>query len=350
MASAVVAGGLAGYGLAAILVAWRGFRRGLADRWSTLVCGVALLACALAVLRWGAAIVPAPFGTLAVVALAFGVSYAVLFVALRLQEAIDRSRTMVERLFVVPRPDLPHEERRKLPHLAMGVNALLYVGGGHAVLVLAAFAAPAPPYHPETWGNLIVARDAPWHLGGEAVLLCALLLLILILAPIELLRLAFPDLAYPWKRIIVPLLRTREAGLLGGHLHMAVGVALAALILARDPNDWDVAAYATMAVILVAVIADAVSALVGTRFGRSKWPHNANKSFAGSIGGTAAALLLAAPFVGWPLAAATAVWFLVVDVAAPVPIAISDNLLNPIGLAAIYTMLPGMIDPLVTLP
>ncbi|MES2155737.1 MAG: hypothetical protein V4510_11430 [bacterium] len=347
-ASALVAGGLAGYGLAAAAVAARGFRRGLADCWSTLACGITLLGCAAAMLRWGPALVPAPFGTFAVLAMAFGVLYAVLFVALRLQVAVDWTHTIVQRTFRVPIPDLAHEERRKLPHLAMGLNSLVPLGLGHAVLVVAAAAAPVVAMPGETWGNLLVARAASWHAGGEVVLFCSLLLLILVLAPIELLRLAFPGLAYPWKRIIEPLLRAREAGLFGGHLHMAAGVTFAALVLARR-GDLDRAAWPTLAVILVAVFADAASALVGMRIGRTKWRHNANKSHAGTVGGTVAAFALATPLVGIPLGLATAAWFLVVDVAAPVPVAISDNLLNPIGLAALYVWGADLVQPMVGL-
>ncbi len=349
-AAALIAGGLAAYGLAGFGVAWKGFRDRLVDRWSTLACSVALLACGWAMLQWGAEMVPAPFGTLAVVALALGLVCAVLFVALRMQEGLDLVRAYAERMWKVPTPDLPHEERRKLPHLAMGIFALILLGLGHATLVLVT--APAPPgaVSPgEGWGNVVAARDASWHDGGIAVALTMLLSLVLVLAPVELLRLAFPQVAYPWKRIIEPLLRPREAGLLGGHLHMAVGVTLAALILARNPQWADLAA-ALLAVILVAVFADAASAIIGIRFGRKKWPHNSNKSYAGTIGGTAAALLLAVPVVGFPLGFATAAWFLIVDVGAPVPVPISDNLLNPIGLAVMYAAVPAWVAPLIRLP
>lgn len=350
VASGLVAGGLAAYGLAATVVAARGFRRALADRWSTLACGVVLLACAVAMLRWGAAIVPAPFGPFALAALVVGTCYATLFARLRIQAAMDWSRAGLDRMIRMPRPDLPHEERRKLPHLAMGLHALAYVGAGHAVLVVAALVAAPVGMPDEAWTNLLAVRDAPWAVGGEAVQLSALLVLVLILAPIELVRLASPESSYPWKRIIAPLLRPREEGLLGGHLHMAAGVLFAALLLGRDPAHWDTAATATMAVILVAVFADAVSAIVGLRLGRTKWRHNPGKSHVGTIGGTTAAFMLALPFVGLPLAAATAAWFLAVDLAAPVPIPISDNLLNPIGLAVIYVAWPDLVRPFVGLP
>jgi dolichol kinase len=102
--------------------------------------------------------------------------------------------------------------------------------------------------------------------------------------------------------------------------------------------------------ILVTVLADAASAIVGLRWGRRKWPHNAGKSLVGTAAGTAAALAFGALFLGWPLGLLTAAWFLVVDVAAPVPVPVSDNLLNPIGLAALYTALAPRLHPIVALP
>lgn len=345
-AAALVAAGLAAYGLAALGVAARGLRRRYEDAWSTAACGVALLCTAIVVLRHGATILPSPLGALAAASLAGGLVAPVLFVALRAQQGLDKLR------FHSPIPDLPPEERRKVPHLAMGGYAMFYVFLGHVLLIVLVAVLPAATdassrWWSDAWSNLLTMRDAPWHIAGVPTGLAGLLLLVFVLAPIELVRLAFPSSKYPWKRVIESRLRAREFGLFGGHMHMAAGATAAAAILAIQP-DWSRAAMATFAALLVAVFADALSAIVGIRFGRRKLPHNPRKSYAGTIAGTVAALALAIPLVGIPMALLTAAYFLVVDVAAPVPVAVSDNLLIPIGLALLYMALG--IAPLVHLP
>lgn len=347
-AAALVAAGLAVYTAGTLTVAVRGLRKGLPDRWSTLACAGALAALAWLMLTQGAATVPEPFGTLAAAALAVGLAYPPLYVGFGAQRAVDAARTAVLRLVKTPVPDLPQEERRKVPHVAMGAYVLPYLGLGHAVALLGVAVGPAI-LSAAAARNAALAAAAPWHEAGIVAGLALLLLLVFVLLPVELVRLAFPATPYPWKRVIEPLLRPREAGLVGGHVHMAVGAALAALVLAtRLPGH--AAAAATVTVLGVAVFADALSAIVGIRFGRTKWGHNANKSHIGTLAGTLAAFAIAVPFVGWPLAALAAAWFLLVDVAAPVPVPISDNLLNPIGLALLFAALPDLVAPLLHLP
>jgi dolichol kinase len=95
----------------------------------------------------------------------------------------------------------------------------------------------------------------------------------------------------------------------------------------------------------VSVFADAASALVGIRWGHSKWPHNAGKSYLGSLGGTGVAVLVAFPFVGlWGALAAAGV-FLLMDLVGPIPVPVSDNLLNPLGLTALFLAFPDLVRP-----
>ena len=103
---------------------------------------------------------------------------------------------------------------------------------------------------------------------------------------------------------------------------------------------------AILAMLAVTVLADAASALIGIRFGWRRWAHNAGKTYVGSAAGTAVAFIAALPFVGAPLAALSAAVFLIVDVAAPVPIPVSDNILNPLALAGLYVAAAGLAEPL----
>jgi hypothetical protein len=45
------------------------------------------------------------------------------------------------------------------------------------------------------------------------------------------------------------------------------------------------------------------------------------------------------------MAVVTAAAFLAVDIVAPIPFSVSDNLLNPLVLAGVYVALQGHLDP-----
>jgi dolichol kinase len=96
------------------------------------------------------------------------------------------------------------------------------------------------------------------------------------------------------------------------------------------------AAAALVSVFTTASMADSASALVGMRWGTRKWFHNPGKSYAGTIAGTVVAGAAALVLVG-PLGALLCMGvFLATDVAAPIPVPVTDNLLNPVILAAAY--------------
>ncbi|HEX2065908.1 MAG TPA: hypothetical protein VHI93_03755 [Candidatus Thermoplasmatota archaeon] len=329
------------YAAACSLHARRALRMRLADRWSTVGTSLCLAALAGALWQWGAAVLPAPFGASLAVVMVGGLVFTLLFTALRLQRLVERLK---QALPLPPAPVLGLEARRKVPHLLLGLALLLYAGAGHFILAgaarLHAWAASAPPV------NLAAARDAAWLWGGHVVALWMLLAILFLLLPVELVRLRFPDAEYPWKRIIVPRLRSMEGDLMGAHIHISAALALGYLLLGHDLAAWDRAVPASLAVLAVSVFADSASALFGRRWGRAKWVHNAGKSYVGSAGGTAVAVLVALPFVGLAGALAAALVFLLMDVVGPVPLPVSDNLLNPLGLAALFLAFPGLVRPL----
>jgi dolichol kinase len=337
----VLAVGTLLYAVACAFHVRRAFRARLEDRWSALGTTLTLLGLAVALLLWGPAVLPTPFGATLLIPLVGGVLFTLLFTALRLQRLVERLK---QALPLPAAPEMDHETRRKTPHLLMGLNLLVYAGGGHLWLSglawLDGLLAPPVPH------NLAAAADAPWLSGGHAVALWLLLAILYLLLPVELVRLRFPDAEYPWKRIILTRLRSREAGLMGAHIHMSAALCLCLLLLTRDPGGWGTAVPACLAVLSVTVFADAASALVGRRWGRRKWFHNPNKSYLGSAGGTVVAVLVALPFVGVAGAVAAAAVFLAMDILGPIPLPVSDNLLNPLGLAALFLAAPGLARPL----
>lgn len=339
-ASVLIAVGSLAYALACGLHVRRAFQARLPDRWSAAGTTLALVVIAGIMAFFGPRILPSPFGPSLLLVIVGGVLFTLLFTAFRLQRVVEQLKQ------ALPLPPLAqptdHETRRKVPHLLMGCGLLLYAGLGHFLLVGIVLASG-----PAADRNLLAVRDAPWAASGHLLGIWALLAVLFILLPVELVRLRFPDTDYPWKRIILSRLRRREAGLMGAHIHMCVGLAAAYLVLSTDLARWPITVPACIALFAVTVFADTASALAGMRWGTTKWFHNPGKSYVGSIGGTLVAFLVAMPFVGIPMAIASALVFLLVDVVGPVPIPISDNLLNPGALALLYAALPNAITPMV---
>jgi dolichol kinase len=360
-------GGTVSYAVLTGLYAARAFRHRLYDRWSAAV--VTLVMFGLALLLWsdGTRLLPAPFSVGLVVVFVGAIILTLTYTLGRYQEKIERFQaTFGARLDQILAKSLPEdryaawldlkaksmdpEQRRKVPHILMGVAFVpLYTALGYLLLRgLWELSRGGPVLDGEALANLQAATHADpgtWLVAGQVVGLFGLLLLLYCILPTELLRLRYPELSYPFKSMILSRLRKRERGLFGAHYYLAAATPLAALWLTRDPAHWDVTIYAFLSVVMVAIFADAASALVGTRWGRRKWFHHPGKSYAGSIGGTVVALLLALPLVGLPLALASAAVFLVLDAVAPIPFPISDNLLNPVALTALYVAFQGHLDP-----
>lgn len=366
-AALFLAGGTMGYAALTALYALRAFRHHLEDRWSAAVASLVMLGLAYGLSEHGAQLLPAPFGVGLVVVFVGAIILTVTYTLGRYQERIKRFQaTFGDRLNQILARSLPEdryaewqrmratwamdpEQRRKMPHLLMGLFLPLYLAVGSLLLRgLWELSRQGPVLDREAFTNLHAATHAAegaWLVGGQTVGLFGLLLLLYCILPTEFLRLRYPELSYPFKAIITSRLRRREKGLFGAHYYLAASTPLMALWLTRDPAHWDVTVYAVLAVICVSVFADAASALVGIRLGKRKWFHNPGKSYLGSAGGTIVAFALALPFVGLPMAAATAAVFLVVDIVAPVPFSVSDNLLNPIALGGIYIAMQGQLDP-----
>ncbi|MEA3143324.1 MAG: hypothetical protein QOG31_648, partial [Thermoplasmata archaeon] len=110
------------YAVACSFHARRALRLRLADRWSSLGTSLCLAALAVALWRWGALLLPAPFGAALVLLLVGGLVFTLLFTALKLQRVLERLKQ------ALPQPPvllLGHEARRKVPHLLLGLGLLL---------------------------------------------------------------------------------------------------------------------------------------------------------------------------------------------------------------------------------
>jgi dolichol kinase len=362
-----LAGGTLAYAALTGLYTVRAFRIRLEDRWSSAVATLTVAALGWLLHVHGPRLLPAPFSIVLAAVFVAAIAVTLTYTLGRYQERIERFTAAfgqrLERLLAERVPEeryaewqrlraawqLDKEGRRKLPHLLMGVYVAVYAGAGFLVLRAAAGLSGGRGADEVALNLAAAAAASPgaWLVAGQLVGTTALLGLLYLLVPTELLRLRFPELSYPFKSVILSRLRQREKGLFGAHYYIAAAMPLAALWLTREPEHWDVTVPATMAIIAVAVFADAASALVGTRLGKAKWFHNPKKSYLGTLGGTAVAFLVALPFVGVPVAVASAVAFLVLDIVAPVPVAVSDNLLNPLGLALVYDLMQGHLDPLI---
>lgn len=369
-AAVFLAGGTASYAVLTGLYAMRALRHRLEDRWSATVVTLVMAALAYGLWAHGATLLPAPFSVGLVVVFVGAIAVTLTYTLGRYQEKIERFQaTFGARLDQLLAKSLPEdryaewqkmratwgvdnldpEQRRKMPHLLMGIFIPIYAALGFLALRgLWEMSRDGPGLGSEALANLQAATNAvpgTWLVAGQTVGLFGLLLLLYCILPTELLRLRYPELSYPFKAIITTRLRKREKGLFGAHYYMAATTPLAALWLTRDPTQWDATIYAVLSVIAVAVFADAASALLGIRWGKRKWFHNPGKSYLGSVGGTVVAFLVALPFVGLPMAVVTAATFLILDILAPIPFHVSDNILNPLVLGAVYVVMQGHLDP-----
>lgn len=119
-----------------------------------------------------------------------------------------------------------------------------------------------------------------------------------------------------------PLLRDGEARRLTGATTLALGYTAAALLFPGLP---------TLLGILVAGVADAAAAVVGKRFGRTRYPGG--KSLEGSLAFLVVVLPLVLTIAGLPLAGAILLALVLTAVEAP-SLPVADNLYLPIVTAA----------------
>ncbi len=343
---------------------WAAYQQRLPDRGSALMATWVMIG--ICVLLWvrGERLLPAPFSLVALAAFVIGIAitlgYTLGNMAKKFEEWRDEVRKIIEEWADKALPEsqreawlqnrfdqLHPEQKRKTPHLMMGLFVVAYVGLGYGILLGIAALIPADAAAGENLLNLRAALAGGIMPAGHMVAITALLAVLLLLLPVEMLRLQFPQMEYPFKGTITSMLRERERGLFGAHYYIAATLPMAVLFLTDDSTSWDVTLFAVIAMLGVSVFADAASAIFGIRWGKHKWPHSKGKSLEGTAGGCAVAFLVALPFVGVPVALVSALVFFIVDVLAPVPFSVSDNILNPLALAAAYILMQPHLAPLI---
>ncbi len=365
--AALLGGAVAIYAVLVAAYTRNAFRVRLTDRWSALLATVVLGLLSALLFTRGAEILPAPLSVWAFATCIIGIVFTLTFTLGRYQEQIDKFRSNFgDRLNELMEATIPedrlarlrglrerfnwgHEERRKLPHLLMGLFLVIYMALGYLVLRgiwNLTYGGRPGDLTGESIHNLYAASHGSWLVAGHQFGLFALFLLLFVILPPELLRLKYPELSYPFKQIILSRMREREYGLFVAHFYITATMPLAVLWVTRNPEDWHRTIPAVLAIFGVTVFADAASALFGKRFGRRKWFHNADKSYIGTTAGTLVAFATAAPFVGIPMGVIAAAVFLIIDVVGPVPIPITDNILNPLALAGAFWLLEDHLAPM----
>jgi dolichol kinase len=356
----------AGIGVYAILTAKHtadAFRKKLEDKGSALLATWVMMGLAIMLWEDGARLIPAPYSLFVIGTYVVGITITLGYTLGNAEKKLQHWRSDMEHLVeewvhkALPDAqreawlekrftDLHPEQQRKTPHLMMGMFIAGYLFLGYWILAGLHALVPADALAGESLRNVRATLDAGWVASGHMVAISCMLGLLLMMLPVEIIRLRFPEMSYPFKGTITSMMRTRERGLFGAHYYIAATLPLAVLWLTEDTAAWGRTLYAVPALLGVTVFADAASALVGIRWGKRRWPHIPNKTLMGTLGGCVVAFIVALPFVGLAVAFASALVFFLVDVLAPVPISVSDNILNPLALAAAYIMLADYLQPL----
>jgi dolichol kinase len=335
--------------LYAIETAWftrGGFMAALEDRWSALGATFAMFALTILVAWRGEVLFPNPMGPFVAVLGLVALVNSYTFTLGRYQEKIDKfvaefgarmepllaDLVPEERLAAFKRMRINDpEQRRKAPHMMMAVFLIFYLVAGYLFFHGLAAIMPAGIVH----DNLLVAANYGWLGAGHVFSMMLLIGLLLILAPTEMVRLRFPELSYPFKSLIEPNLRRKEAGLFGAHYYIVIALAIMAITLTYDASTWSERVPMVLAAYAVTIFADTASALIGKPFGKRKWFHNHDKSYLGTLAGFIVAVAVALPFLSVPWAIGCGLVFVLVDVIGPVPVPISDNIMNPLALGAL---------------
>jgi len=116
----------------------------------------------------------------------------------------------------------------------------------------------------------------------------------------------------------------------GAYLYFTIGQLFAAFI--TPPMVF-------FAILGISSISDLLTSQIGIRYGKNKIRWNNDKSWQGTLAGIISCFLISFCFIGLAWAIIFTVAFLIFDVITNKPLKLSDNLLLPIGLGLIYTVI-----------
>jgi len=243
---------------------------------------------------------------------------------------------------------LAKEVRRKGVHLLMAITLLgpyvlaewvaknvanayrFYESVGWVLLAI-----PKVPLD-DSFANIYLLETQSGLLMGHYWVILVLLGIIQVQILTENIRLHWPNLNYPFKKIIQKTFREEEQYKFAAHIQLTICTVLAATIfLYWNPT----LPYCIAINVIYAVVSfgDATAAIIGKRFGKHKISFNKNKSWEGAISALAFCFLLGSLIGGLIYGFIGALAFIVVDLATP-KIKITDNALNPLVLAGFFAI------------
>ncbi len=196
------------------------------------------------------------------------------------------------------------------------------------------------PFYNLFWGD--IHANYPYHVSDpQAIvdltlfaLFCALMLAILS----DLIRVMWGPEYSVFNFLTKAVLRKKEYNAAGPQIYLLVGVIFSYLLFVIGLVN----ILTVVTAILIACFSDALSALIGRRYGKHKYTCIGGdiKSWEGLIAGTTSAFLIGLIIIGPIYALIAAIIFLLIDY---FPVIIADNLLNPImitvGISFFYVLL-----------
>ncbi len=245
-----------------------------------------------------------------------------------------------------PVDELVNEVKRKIPHLVSAATILCYLFAGKWLIQWSWV-----HFHSRTsWsspGTIMVRQLAhgPTLEAGAVAAVLMFLGMFFFALPTEILRLTYPTQRHFLDRIILSSMRKRERGIFVAHFYYLLSLSFGVILLTYfSPND-RFSVFAPMALIMIVALGDSAAALVGRRFGSHHIHFNQRKTYEGLIGGFAASVGGALLFVGIPLALLGGAVFVLIDLATP-KVPITDNILNPVGIAVAFLAAAALLNPM----
>ncbi|MHA1340202.1 MAG: hypothetical protein ACTSRZ_08225 [Promethearchaeota archaeon] len=243
---------------------------------------------------------------------------------------------------------LAKEFRRKGVHLLMAITLLgPYVLAGWVAKNVAnayrfyesvgwvLFALPNVPLD-DSFANIYLLETQSGLLMGHYWVILVLLGIIQVQILTENIRLHWPNLNYPFKKIIQKTFREEEQYKFAAHIQLTIcTVLMAAIFLYWNP----ILPFCIAINVVYAVVSfgDAIAAIIGKRFGSHKISFNKDKSWEGNLSAVAFCFLLGSLIGGLIYGFIGALAFMIVDLATP-KIKITDNVLNPLVLTSFFAI------------
>jgi len=173
----------------------------------------------------------------------------------------------------------------------------------------------------------------------------------IIQANLEIIRLNWPNTNFVLKKTLIETMRESETGSFVSHLQFIPSLTLGTILLLFFAPSITIAVNAIFAMAMISIFGDMSAALIGTRFGKHKWPFLPQKSIEGTIGGFLVSFLSASLFIGVIMGLIGALIFVLIDIF--LGNKITDNFLNPIlitGTFIFFVQIPDIVYLFIEIP